>query len=206
VILVPRMAMEPPPGYVSFVARHLEPLRKDAADVVGDERDADLLYPDVLTDVAGRWAWLELLRTRLGRPTAADVYLGQAFARRSQQWHAEQLSTVDLTVWRNEDDWAQESRPVVVWSDAAWEAERSGAAWLDPPPVAVAPKQVRTNLAVKLAPFVRPARVAAGPVAEAAIAWWHAYEAYRRRRVIAVFVVIFLIIAVLSHLAATVRS
>jgi hypothetical protein len=199
------MAIEPPPGYVSFVARHLEPLRRDAAGVVGDERDADLLYPEVLTDVAGRWAWLELLRTRLGRPAAADVYLGQAFARRSLQWHADQPSTLEIKVSAVVDTWPNESRPVVVWSDPAWEAERSGAAWLEVPR-AVPSGPTRTSVAVRLAPFVRPAaRVAASPVAEAAIAWWHAYEAYRRRRIITVFVTVLVIIAVLSHLAAIAR-
>jgi hypothetical protein len=55
---------------------------------------------------------------------------------------------------------------------------------------------VGSNAAVRLAPFLRPAtppRV--GPLAEAAIAWWHAYEAYRRRLVIAAVVVLFLLIA-----------
>ena len=66
--VLPRMPDEAPAGYIAFVARHLEPLRRDAARVVGDEEDADRLYPDVLADVAARWGWLELLRTRLGGP------------------------------------------------------------------------------------------------------------------------------------------
>jgi hypothetical protein len=200
------MAIEPPPGYVSFVARHLELLRRDAAGVVGDERDADLLYPDVLTDVAGRWAWLELLRTRLGRPTAADVYLGQAFARRSQRWYADRSDATDFEVWTEHDVWPDEARPIVVWSDPAWEAERSGALWAEAPRT-VQVQPVRTSVAVRLAPFVRPAkRAVAGPMAEATIAWWHAYEAYRRRRIVGVFVVLFLVIAMMAHFASLART
>ena len=83
------MTLEPPPGYVDFVARNLAPLRRDAARVVGDESDADVLYQDVLTDVAARWSWLQL-STALGRSGVADTYLNRAFARRSERWHAGQ--------------------------------------------------------------------------------------------------------------------
>src|SRR5205814_857828 len=92
----------PLPGYADFVARNLAPLRRDAARVVGDESDADVLYQDVLTDVAARWSWLQL-GTALGRSGVADTYLNRAFARRSERWHAGQAdvrSAPDIQVWR----------------------------------------------------------------------------------------------------------
>src|SRR2546430_8176908 len=96
------MALEPPPGYVQFVARNLAPLRRDAARVVGAEDDADVLYQDVLTDVAARWGWLQL-RGALSRSSVADTYLNRAFARRSERWHADQADAEgepDIDVWR----------------------------------------------------------------------------------------------------------
>jgi hypothetical protein len=187
--VLPRMPDEAPAGYIAFVARHLEPLRRDAARVVGDEEDADRLYPDVLADVAARWGWLELLRTRLGRVGAAETYLHQAFVRRSERWQADRFEvTVDRDEGRPPIDILVlrpgQRLPYLPVTPEAPEAE----------PV---PEPVGSNAAVRLAPFLRPAtppRV--GPLAEAAIAWWHAYEAYRRRLVIAALVVLFVLVAV----------
>jgi hypothetical protein len=167
------MAGEAPPEYVAFVERHLEPLRRDAARVVGDEREADLLYPDVLTDVAARWGWLELLRTRLRRPGAADDYLRRAFQRRSERWRSD-----------------QEFEPLV---DIRVLSPDSGV-----PPG-------RSSAATRLAPYLRPkSRIDAGPVAEAAVAWWHAYEAHRQRVLTAGLVVgfVFLLLALRFSQAA----
>ncbi|WP_433217129.1 hypothetical protein ACQP00_09085 [Dactylosporangium sp. CS-047395] len=166
-----RMTSEPPPGYVAFVTRHLEPLRRDAAQVVGGEEDADTLYVDVLTDVATRWPWLELERTRLGHPKAADDFLGRVWKRRSERYtmEPEEAEERDITV-----------TPVV---------EKA-------PPT----RRVYVSTAVRLAPAVVPKRRSkafiAGPVSEAAIAWWHAYENIRRRRLVyAGFVVLILLLA-----------
>jgi len=146
------MAPEPPSGYVAFVARHLGPLRHEAAAVLGGDHSAGWLYPDVLTDVASRWGWLEM-RARLGRTDAAEAFLERAFARRSQRWHAEH--------------WARE----VGGDDYGFEVWLADA----PPPV------FRSNTAVRLADQVLPVGPAeVGPVAEAAVAWWHAYETRRQ--------------------------
>src|SRR5439155_5063233 len=133
-----------------FVARHLEPLRRDAARVVGDEEDADRLYPDVLADVAARWGWLELLRTRLGRVGAAETYLHQAFVRRSERWQADRF---EVTVDRDE------GRPPV---DIL--VLRPGQRLPYLPVTPEAPEEpapssqpVGSNAAVRLAPFLRPA-------------------------------------------------
>jgi hypothetical protein len=206
--VLPRMAGEAPPGYVAFVARHLEPLRRDAARVVGDESDADQLYPDVLTDVAARWSWLELMRTRLGRTDAAETYLQRAFQRRSERWRADQesesLVLVDVKVLRPDAGiWSTvpvAQSPVaqspVGWFPVGWSpVAQSPVGWS---PAAPTP---RSSAATRLAPFVRPpARTEVGPLAEAAVAWWHAYEARRRRLLIVTLAVALAFIMVLLHI------
>jgi hypothetical protein len=165
------LALEPPPRYVAFVAAHLEPLREDAAGVVGGDDDAGRLYPEVLTDVALRWRWLELLRRGLGRPDAADSYLRRAFVRRSRRWRE------DAAAW---DAWS--AVEIRVWTaEQVWTAPR--------------PRPVRSSGATRIAAYVRPVSADRAILAEAAVAWWHAYEAHRRRRFIAAAVAVVLLIA-----------
>ncbi len=171
---VMRMTSEPPAEYVAFVARHLEPLRRDSVRVVGDEQDADCLYVDVLTDVATRWNWLELQRTRLGHEGAADDFLGRVFARRSERFYL------------GEDGFGDDDLQIQV---TPWYPD-------EPSP----PRRVYVSTAVRLAPMLVPRRrssvFVAGPACEAAIAWWHAYETIRRRRLVYVgFVAIALLMA-----------
>jgi hypothetical protein len=181
--LLPRISPEPPPEYVAFVEHHLDALRRDAAQVVGTERDADHLYPDVLTDVAARWRWLELQRTRLRQSGATDLYLRRAFSRRAENWKAPDLMPLDAL---DADAWPVE---VQVWSAAAVEPP--------PPPLRPAPVSVALRLAPHLDPTQRPQ---AGPLAEAAVAWWHACEARRRRRRIAAAVVALVLLALTNRL------
>ena len=166
--MLPRMAAEPPAGYVAFVAAHLEPLLRDATTVVGDAGEPDELYPKVLTDVAARWRWLQL-RSRLGPADAPDRYLRRAFARRSEHWRADRSAApgdlMEISVWRPD-------RPPPAWSNAA----------------------------ARLAPYLpTTVRTEFGPLCEAAIAWLHAYEARRRRQIIACIVGVLVFIAWLWH-------
>jgi hypothetical protein len=178
------MRSEPPPTYVAFVERHLESLRRDAARVVGDERDADQLYPEVLADVAARWQWLDLLHTRLRRPEAGERYLRQALHRRSQRWQGEQLWPVEIEVRGFNDPWAPDPGGLQV------------------RPLKTAPPW--SSVALRLAPHLTSGpRVEVKPLTEAAIAWWHAYEARRRHKLIAVLVVLFLLVAVITRLQET---
>lgn len=173
-----RMPPEPPTGYVVFVQHHLEPLRSAAAGVVGMDGHADELYPEVLSAVAARWSWLELQRTRLGRPGAADSFLGEAFARQTQRWQRAQLS---------DDDGLLTTEMVVLRPGAPLPPLERGTEEARATPK-YAPAR-RSSAAVRLAPFLPPeSRSAVAPLAEAALAWWHAYETRRRRNLTAVLV------------------
>lgn len=174
--LLPRLSSEaPPPEYVAFVARHLADLRRDAEELC--DQDADHFCTQVLTDVAVRWPWLELLRTAFGVRRAEDSYLRTALQRRSQQRSIEEGDLV----------------PVQVWSDD--EPLRAPAHRAGPP------RPARTSAALRMAPMVRPApRHEAVPVIEAAIAWVHAMETYRRCRYLAFGALIFALVAVVARL------
>jgi hypothetical protein len=170
---LPSFELEPPPGYVAFVARNLAPVRDEATRIVGDEEVADRLYPDALIDVAMRWDWLELQRRRLGRPDAAEEYLHRALARRCQSgqtsWSEEPADAVDIRVLAPDEPAPQ------------WSARSASAA---------------VRLAPQLAPTTRPEL---RPVADAAIAWWHAYERRRWRRWLGVLVAVGLMAVLIAR-------
>jgi hypothetical protein len=184
----PRMATEPPAGYVAFVAAHLDRLRRDAATVVGDERDADLLYPTVLTDVALRWEYLQLMRKRLGKVGIADEYLSRAFTRRSIQWQsAQDGDEIEVRVWSGDGP----PPPTVSFTER-------GAAELAPPEHKDRPD--RTSAAVRLASLLSvTGRTTTSPIAEASIAWLHAYAVRQKYRLIAIAAFILLIMSILSR-------
>jgi hypothetical protein len=189
------MALEAPREYVTFVERHLPRLRRDAALVVGEGRQPDELYPDVLSDVAARWGLFELSRRLLHRGGLADAYLRWAFARRARRWQNEQITPVEVEVWQVE----QLPSPVAV---AGWHPEplapvhaRTGR------PTAVSP--MWSSMALRLAPvLLATSRLEARPLAEAAVAWWHAYEARRRRRQIAAGVAFVLFMVLITRVPA----
>lgn len=181
--LLPRISPEPPAEYVEFVEHHLDALRRDAARVVGTEHDADHLYPDVLTDVAARWGWLTL-RRRLRQPEATAEYLRRAFTKRADSWRAPDLMPLESL----DDAWPVE---VQVWSTGT----------VDPPPPPPRRGPGMASIALRLAPHLDPTqRPQAGPLAEAAVAWWHACEVRRRRRRIAAGVVALILLALTNRL------
>jgi hypothetical protein len=171
------MASEPPPEYVAFVERHLEPLRDQCGRVVGDVREADLLYPEVLAQVASRWEWIELRRVVLHKPTVAEAVLEHTLSRISNKWQA----TLDEPV---------EARPEIQFS--IWDNDD-----YQPPPVPLA-----VSNAVKLAPALRlPTQWVAGALCEATIAWCHRDEIRRRRRYWIIGVGCALFLALVAHVS-----
>jgi hypothetical protein len=170
------MTSELPDGFVAFVERHLDTLREDAARVVGDEQDADRLYPLVLSAVALRWPWLELQRVYLHNPSAADTYLDRAFAKWSDRWQPDHILTdSDIEVWIEHDEYR--ARPRYV-SNAVRIAQT----------------------------LVIPKRTQATPFLEAAIAWYHAGEELRRRKYLAVAVALVFLLGLMLHFAPPTMS
>jgi hypothetical protein len=97
--LIPPMADEPPPAYVSFVATHVGDLRRETDRLVGGDFEGGHLYMDALADVAGHWRRLCLLSRLRGRDEAAG-YLLRRLATRTEQWRKEQIYEVDIRVLR----------------------------------------------------------------------------------------------------------
>ncbi len=209
----PSTVSGPPPRYVSFVTRHLGALRLAATAVVGDERDADHLYPDVLMDVAIWWGWLEILRRLSRRDDLAERWMWRSFERRAARWHATRAARPATTVppCSGGDPGPVTRSRGRHWSDALFRtvdedtypvdpAVRDIRVWgpegPPPPPVAVPASRVadgtgaarsaavRTSAALRMAARLQPVGrpEAASALAEAAVAWWHAYEWWRRVR------------------------
>jgi hypothetical protein len=266
---------EAPDGYVTFVARHLATLRTESDRLTGDRGVGDEIYSDVLSAVAARWRWLELLRTRLHRTAVADVYLRRTLVARAKRWRDEQLYPVEVSAapprphwaaridavavpaerwdaaprdldrrrrWRRRPDGPPEARPVDVSAVSAppivpaepplvpaapWPA-RGAVPWPAPgaapgaapwPAPGAAPWPApsgrhhdagptarwrtggRVSLGLRQAAFLSPEHRAPAPIAEAAIAWWHAYEATRRRRRVGLAAGLVLLFTALTQIA-----
>jgi hypothetical protein len=175
--LVPPMDPEPPDDYVAFVTDNLAVLHSEAARLVGGESHAGEVYPEALADVAGRWRRLRLLG-RLGRSDATSQFLRRRMSVRAKQWRDDQIYEVDVRVMRE---------PGYPSAPALRSAGAAGGGPLGTAGGAGAP--AADSVARRLAPLLPPTvRAQQRPVAEAAIAWAHAYRRYELRRVARVVV------------------
>jgi hypothetical protein len=193
--LVPRMDEEAPDGYVSFVDRHLVSLRFESAQLAGDAWHAEEIYPEVLSDVAARWQWLELLAKWFGRPAAADDYLRQVLSTRAKRWRAEQIYEVEMVVLKADTVVEPlKTEPLKIGAPSTQSAGLARYRRTGPG---------RSSVGLKQARFLSPLRRPPTPRAEASIAWFHAYEAYRRRKRVAVVIGLIVVLAALMNLRAT---
>jgi hypothetical protein len=184
---------------VSFVDRHLPDLRTESARLAGDPVHGDEIYPEALADVAARWQWLELMRTRLGRAGVAEEYLRRTLATRAQRWRDDQVYPVEVVVTRADGGW-----PPAPFTGPPTPRSSGGRSPYAPPPAGFA-RPPRVSLGLRQAAFLSPARQLPAAIAEAAIAWWHAYEVQRRRRRVLVAAVTVLVFVALYNVAATDR-
>jgi hypothetical protein len=168
---LPRLSVEPAPGYRPFVESHLPDLRRDAQRLAGDGLAADEMVCGALTDVALRWPWFELARRRLGRPDPAGEFLDTALVRRCARWQPEAPeSPVEVTV----TEWA---------------------GWWEPPR-----PRAGTSAAVRVAAAAAGLPSTPSAVLEAAIAWVHAYQTYNRYRRVAAAVLVAVVVLLLTRL------
>ena len=172
--LIPPMDDETPPEFIAFVAARRDVLLDEAARLIGGDRSAPELCMQVLTDLAGRWRWLTWL-SRLTHRDAAAEYLDRRLTCRTKQWREDQIYPVEVHVLP-EPSWSPSPSPVRA-------LEPVGPA--PPSPTAVTmryerpPTPPEESLAQQLAYFF-PSTVRAGSevVADAEIAWVHAYRRY----------------------------
>lgn len=147
------MSAEAPADYVAFVGRRLPELRARVAREVPAPDRAEVLA-EVLSGLAGHWALLRAAAVLHRRATLTDRYLDRAVRRASRAWRERQIYPVDLMVWDT--------------------AETTGTATA---PIRVRRVSVALRRAAVLDSTVRPGSAS---LAEASIAWWHAYESRRR--------------------------
>jgi hypothetical protein len=200
---LPRISVEPAPGYVPFVESHLAALRQDAHRLTGDGSIAVEVSSGALTDVALRWYWFELLRVRLRRPDPAGAFLGVALTRRCArrlhqpdepdrirvEVHGE--GRPDVQVWSAGSDWPA----------SGWYPEPPAVVPIDPPLAEPGGRaRATTSAAVRIAGVGAGAPLSPSPLMEAVIAWLHAYETFVRYRRIAVGVLAVVVLAVLFQL------
>ncbi len=165
--LVPPMDDEAPPEFITFVAARLCMLRGEVARLTGGDRAAPEVTMQVLVDLAGHWRGLTWLG-RLTRRDAAAEYLDRRLTARTKQWREDQIYPVEVDVLRD-DTWA--APPVQI-------LEPAGAAPATAPyrrPAAPAEESLAQQLAFFLPSTVRGDVEA---VADAEIAWVHAYRRY----------------------------
>jgi hypothetical protein len=202
---LPQISMEPAPGFLPFVETHLATLRRDAHRLTGDGTAAEEVSSGVLTDVAVRWFWFELLRVRLGRRDPARAFLNVALTRRCVRrlpdpddgytGPAVQVRSADAT------------RPAGWPSSAAsgWfpESDLTGVVQA---PTTGGRQEHDSPIPTMSSAAVRIAKVGVAPpptpsaVLEAVIAWIHAYKTYQRWRRIAAVVLTMIVLVVLVRL------
>ncbi len=175
------MTPQPPREYVAFVAAHLRQLRHDAHLLADDEYEAHELYSQALTDIAIRWQWFALLR-RLNRPDGADAYLHEALIRRSTRRQAEQAEFVDFEVWFSD-------HPQPIHPAPGGRPDPPGAS---PRPVTAPTRPIGAARTLPMASL----GFEIGPVAEATVAWWHAYVAHRHARIGVITAAVALVLAI----------
>ena len=163
--LIPPMDDEAPPEFLAFVAARLDMLRREAGRLTGGARSADEVAMEVLVDLAGHWRGLTVLGRLLHRNLAGE-YLDHRLTARTRQWREDQVYPVEVTVLR--DDTRDPPRRVRE------QPQR------EPVPE---PVRVEDSLARQLALYLpSTVRRDVRAVAEAEIAWVHAYRRYVWRR------------------------
>ncbi|WP_412736210.1 hypothetical protein [Krasilnikovia sp. MM14-A1259] len=196
--LIPPMAEEPPADYVDFVAGHLAALRREAARLMDGDPSVDQMSGEVLADLAGHWRRLRWW-SRLRHGDAAADFLSRRLASRAKQWREDRPYPVDV---RPAPPGAV-MPPIATVTDSL-EPTAPGS----PGPTAPGSPGPQVSVAMRLAPLLgSTARSDSRTVAEAGIAWVHAYERYCWRRVgrlaAAVVLIVGAIAQIMSHVSAT---
>jgi hypothetical protein len=162
--LIPPMAEDPPPEFVEVVAAHEGELRHEALRLVGDDPVGQEIYQDLLADLAGHWRRL-CWRGRLAGSDAFGPYLRKRLLKRTAAWRDDQVYEVEVRVLR--------TRP--------------------PTPVPVGGPA--TSIAFhKAAVLDGTTRAGLLTLADATVAWVHAWRRAEHRRVARVVIGAFVLV------------
>ena len=175
--IVPPMDDEPPRDYVDFVAVHVADAQREAARLVGGPEHADEIYPAAFSDVATRWRRLRLLRWLRRQPASSSGDPAVETLYRRLAMRAKQ--------WRDDQIYDVDVQ-VLRMAPAAYAAG----------PASVALR--------KAAVLPDTARWQAQPLAEAAIAWDHAWRQAQWRRIGRTVATVILILLALAQMLPTV--
>ncbi|BCJ41580.1 hypothetical protein GCM10010168_54210 [Actinoplanes ianthinogenes] len=151
--LIPPMQDDPPPEFVDVVAAHEDELRHEAVRLVGGNPVGHEIYQDALTDLAGHWRRLHLWG-RLTHTDTPGLYLRKRLAKRTSAWREDQVYEVDVRVLRTHQ------------------------------PALVTVRGHATSIAFhKAAVLDGTARAGLLTLADASVAWCHAWRQSEHRRI-----------------------
>ncbi|GIE67902.1 hypothetical protein [Actinoplanes palleronii] len=151
--LIPPMEDDPPPEFVDVIAAHERELRYEAVRLVGGDPVGQEIYQDLLVDLAAHWRRL-CWWGRLTHSDAPGLYLRRRLLKRTAAWRDDQIYEVEVRVLRT-----PEGSPVPVSGPAASIALR------------------------KAAVIEGTARAGLRTLADAGVAWMHAWRQSQNRRV-----------------------
>jgi hypothetical protein len=145
---------DPPPEFVDAVAAHEGELRHEALRLTGGDPVGHEIYQEALIDLAGHWRRLHFWG-HLTNSDAPGVYLRKRLAKRTKAWRDDQVYKVEVRVLRT-----PERQLVQVGGPAASIAFHKAA---------VIDSTTRAGLRT---------------LADAAVAWCHAWRRSEHRRVL----------------------
>ncbi|WP_436527790.1 hypothetical protein [Actinoplanes sp. HUAS TT8] len=151
--LIPPMDEDPPPEFVDTVAAHERELRHAALRLTGGNPVGHEIYQEALIDLAAHWRRLHFWG-RLTDSDAPGVYLHKRILKRTKAWRDDQVYEVEVRVLRT-----PEKQLVQVGGPAASIAFHK-AALID-----------------------STARAGLLTLADAAVAWCHAWRRSEHRRI-----------------------
>lgn len=213
--LIPSMEPEAPRDYVDFVVGQIPMVRAEAARLIGGDPQADQVYNQALMDVAGRWHQFTWQRRFSHRDNRAD-FLRRRLRARAEQWREDRIYPVDVVHVPNAATATFEvTSPAATWAASSAPFRETSPVGASSPVRAISPAQSRAyrpvgaadTVARQMAPLL-PAtvRTQAAPVAEAEIAWEHAYRRYRMWRLALRCAAVAFVVGEITHFMSGIGS
>ncbi|AEV87418.1 hypothetical protein ACWT_6405 [Actinoplanes sp. SE50] len=163
--VIPPMQDDPPPEFVQVIAAHEPVLRREALRLTGGDPVGYAIYEEALTDLAGHWRRLRFWSRVTGTDVPGD-YLRQRILKRTRAWREDQVYEVEVRVLRT------------------------------PAPFPVPVGGPAPSLALRKASLIDgTSRAGLLTLADAAVAWCHAWRRSEHRRILRLIIGGLLLIA-----------